>query len=219
MSADYFKEHVSEVLLVVTPKERPNHDWGGIHYQIKIDTDPNYASDDFDDPITLKECGSPKEPEISLYPEDAQALALALQRASWIRREAVMAQNRANIGMKDQQGYRLPPEPINTAQPYDDLPRVRTWDALLGAFVLFSEIPEDEICRIYLARNPDFCMRGGAAKLKDALKWVREVGWEIKEMRDLLAQARTCLRDENRTSALDTIKGIDELFARGKHEC
>lgn len=82
-------EFNSEKLIVISPMPRDSVDFGTLRYEVRIDVDPNYAHKDFDDPITLKECGSQKEPEMCLYPEDAEALGRALIRAADIRRRAV----------------------------------------------------------------------------------------------------------------------------------
>jgi hypothetical protein len=88
---DNFAEHVSEKLLIITPTPRDNTEYGNIRWHVVINTHPDYADDDFDEPISLEEHGSPKEPVITLEPADAEKIGHALLRAVAIRRKAVQA--------------------------------------------------------------------------------------------------------------------------------
>lgn len=85
--SDHVRECVDRALIIVTPHPRSGVDWDGTKWEIAINTHPEYASDDFDFPIELRE-GDSKE-AIELFPENAEDLGRALIRAAQIRRKIV----------------------------------------------------------------------------------------------------------------------------------
>jgi DNA modification methylase len=80
-------ESESQRMIVITPPPRVGVDWNDTRWQIIIDLDPEYADDDFDEPITLRDADGSWT--VGLYPENAEEIGRALIRAAEIRRAAV----------------------------------------------------------------------------------------------------------------------------------
>jgi hypothetical protein len=80
-----FSEHIQNMILSVT-YEKTNYSNGPVKWQIVIETEPEYATDDFESPISM---GVEGEKKLALETDEAEALAHALLRAVEIRRDAV----------------------------------------------------------------------------------------------------------------------------------
>lgn len=82
-------EHSALTIIRVTPTNTLSTDYGGTYYDIEVETDPMYASDDYDKPIKFTHYEPKLTTPLELDVKEAEGIGIALLRAVEIRRKVV----------------------------------------------------------------------------------------------------------------------------------